>query len=882
MMANPESELAQNQRMRVEAEVAFTRWQAQQRISRALNSRDRKVPEYAPGDLVYYWRTQLQGKHAAGSPIQTGRSAGYAGPARVLALETRRDSDQKVRPSSVVWLVRNNRLLKASVEQLRFASQREELLHDFDRPAGMPWTMTELAAPLGKEEYEDISAEKPGPHDVVEHGAEPRWEPPAKRIRHRQPGVPAQQLREDGGAAGSAQAGPASEGRGRSRSPARSAPRGRQEANMGEQVACSFWSEETAAVSIEVKMPGTRHGWKDASRNLMGYLANAIKKKSIEVHERHMDLETRQRFHGAKMIEVKKFLGAKALEALPPELQPPPSQAMRMRWILSWKTDHAGQTGPKARAVVLGYMDPEYEHRISYAPTTTRHTRQLMLQLAACRGWHTWKGDVSAAFLQGRECPHDLYCIPTPELCKEMGIPAESVTRLRKACYGLVQAPYEWYETVRAYLLSIGFYQCAADPCCWVLEKEGVTHAVISGHVDDFMMIGSHSDPFWDQKRKEIQSHFKWGEFEVNDFTQCGVQIKRVEDGGFVLSQSRYMEGVKEIVLSPERRRQRKEATTPFEQSQLRGLLGAMSWHACQVGYRYSAYVSLYLSEVTRSTVDTILEVNTLLHKMKDAAKDPMLIRPLGTPEDIVLVAWTDAANQNRRDGGSTEGIFIGAAHKSIEDGCMCEVNPMFWSSSKIHRVCRSPGAAEARAAVDGEDVLYLLRYQWGELLGRRPNLRDPDSCVSLTRGILVTDSRNVYDRMQQPYISPTGEQKRIDLELLMLKESQRRTSLEIRWVNALAMLANSLTKRGEDHQFNRYFSCGCRWKLVDDPNMFSGRERTKRGLDGLDLKEASLSAELQNAHNLAIFINWPGGHASTQVNCVRMKSARQLLRPSA
>ena len=62
--------------------------------------------------------------------------------------------------------------------------------------------------------------------------------------------------------------------------------------------------------------------------------------------------------------------------------------------------------------------------------------------------------------------------------------------------------------------------------------------------------------------------------------------------------------------------------------------------------------------------------------------------------------------------------------------------------------------------------------------------------------------------------------------------------------MNAQAMLANSLTKRGEDQQFNRYVSCGFRWKLVDDPEMFSGRERTRRGLDGLGLDE---SAELQN-----------------------------------
>ena len=410
--------------------------------------------------------------------------------------------------------------------------------------------------------------------------------------------------------------------------------------------------------------------------------------------------------------------------------------------------------------------------------------------------------------------------------------------KLKKACYGLVQAPYEWYETVREALLHLGFRQCFADPCCWVLTEEGTPKAIISGHVDDFMMVESPEDEAWTKARKAIQEKFRWGEFELNSFTQCGTHVKRTEEG-FELQQERYLDKVQEVPVSQERRKNRKDPCTEKEQSQLRGILGAMSWHASQVGFRFSAYVSLFLSEIPQSTVETILEVNKLLHRMRDAAKEPVKIRDLGPPNETVIMAWTDAASQNRKDGGSTAGIFVGGAHKRILEGQMAEVNPLFWSSSRIHRVCRSPGSAEARAAVDGEDILYLLRYQWSELCGFVPNVRDPDECVGQTPGALVTDSRNVFDRMQQPYISPTGEQKRVDLELLMLKSSQRETSLQIRWVNSQAMLANSLTKRGEDQQCSRYLSLGQRWKIVEDPAMFSGRKRQQQVLDGLDLPEA-------------------------------------------
>ena len=47
--------------------------------------------------------------------------------------------------------------------------------------------------------------------------------------------------------------------------------------------------------------------------------------------------------------------------------------------------------------------------------------------------------------------------------------------------------------------------------------------------------------------------------------------------------------------------------------------------------------------------------------------------------------------------------------------------------------------------------------------------------------GVLVTDPRNVYDRVDKPYITPKGASKKIDLDMLALKESQTSTNLQVR-----------------------------------------------------------------------------------------------------
>ena len=367
---------------------------------------------------------------------------------------------------------------------------------------------------------------------------------------------------------------------------------------------------------------------------------------------------------------------------------------------------------------------------------------------------------------------------------------------------------------------------------------KGVVRAIISGHVDDFIFTGDPKDRLWMDTKQKIQETFRWGEFEENKFTQCGVQVERQGDGSFLLSQERYMSHTLPVPLSNDRKKNRKEPTTEWEKSSLRGALGAMSWHCKQVCFRYASYVSLLLSEVTCSTVETIVQVNNLLQKMKDASKEPMRIFPI--PEHrMEFYAWSDASNQNRPSGHSSKGIFIGASDQKLGEGGLSKISPMYWQSSKIDRVCRAPGASEAHASMDAEDVLFLIRFQWSEFLGNVPDQRRPDKHVGKVPGTLITDSRSVYDKLQRPYISPTGQSKKIDIELVALKNAQHETGLKIRWVNSEAMLANSLTKKGEDEQMNRFIACRQTWRIVEDQDMFSGKRLKREKIDLMKLHES-------------------------------------------
>ena len=176
---NSDGEFHRNlERMKL-AEQAFTEWVFDERMRRANNTRSYKQVVYSPGDMVYVWRVQTRG------PSASARSGGFTGPARVLALETRLDENGHYRPGSVVWLVRGSRLIKASPQQLRRASVREQCLEEINNPPDLPWTTTKLAEALGPRQYEDVTDEIPTEMEF-EEGLDEESRP-LKRLRSKRP-----------------------------------------------------------------------------------------------------------------------------------------------------------------------------------------------------------------------------------------------------------------------------------------------------------------------------------------------------------------------------------------------------------------------------------------------------------------------------------------------------------------------------------------------------------------------------------------------------------------------------------------------------------------------------------------------------------------------
>ena len=130
---------------------------------------------------------------------------------------------------------------------------------------------------------------------------------------------------------------------------------------------------------------------------------------------------------------------------------------------------------------------------------------------------------------------------------------------------------------------------------------------------------------------------------------------------------------------------------------------------------------------------------------------------------------------------GSSQGGHIVFLTDSDDNSC-----PLSWQSTKLKRVVKSTLAAETLALVDGADNAFLLSKLLGEIIYNEKNSRLPIECR--------TDNRSLF---QAAHTTNTLSDKRLRIEMSIVREMIERGELELVWVEAKHQLADVLTKKG-------------------------------------------------------------------------------------
>ena len=111
--------------------------------------------------------------------------------------------------------------------------------------------------------------------------------------------------------------------------------------------------------------------------------------------------------------------------------------------------------------------------------------------------------DVKTAFLHGA-IKEEVY-VEQP-LGFEVQDRDTHVCRLKKALYGLKEAPRAWYERIDSYLMKLGFTRSNADPNLYFTVVQGKPLILVL-YVDDLFLTGA--DPLIHQCKRELAVEFE-------------------------------------------------------------------------------------------------------------------------------------------------------------------------------------------------------------------------------------------------------------------------------------------------------------------------------------------------------------------------------------
>jgi hypothetical protein len=121
----------------------------------------------------------------------------------------------------------------------------------------------------------------------------------------------------------------------------------------------------------------------------------------------------------------------------------------------------------KARFCVRGDQQVEgVDYFESYAPVVSWTTVRLLLSLSIIFGLETRQVDYSNAFAQAK-LDEEIY-VQLPRGFQSPDPNAETVMKLNRSLYGLVQAPLKFFEHLKSHLEKRGFVSTEIDPCLFI------------------------------------------------------------------------------------------------------------------------------------------------------------------------------------------------------------------------------------------------------------------------------------------------------------------------------------------------------------------------------------------------------------------------------
>ncbi|RWR75576.1 Zinc finger, CCCH-type [Cinnamomum micranthum f. kanehirae] len=451
------------------------------------------------------------------------------------------------------------------------------------------------------------------------------------------------------------------------------------------------------------------------------------------------------------------------------------------KWVYKTKLRADGSLERlKARLVAKGFNQVEgIDFSETFSPVVKPATIRIVLTIALAHNWDIRQLDVKNAFLNGHL--HENVFMEQPPRFAHPVYP-HHVCHLKKALYGLRQAPRAWFDRFSIFLLSIGFFCSTADSSLFICHGHlGPIFLLL--YVDDIILTGNN--PFfvtWVLDRLHQ-------EFAMKDLGYIhyflGIQVQRFP-GGLFLNQTKYASELLEKALM--------HACKPIPTPMVQKLQPSTSANALFPDPQlYQSLVGglLYL---TFTRPDISYSVNYVCQFMHNPTTFhfQLVKRILRYVRGTITYGIHLLSNSSLKLYAFSDADWAGCplTRRSTTGYCTyLGSNCISWSSKRQPTVARSSTEAEYRAlastAAEITWLTYILR-DIGLYLFQPP--------------ILFCDNISALHMTVNPVFH--ARTKHIELDYHFVREKVALGSLVTRFVPSTSQVADILTKPLSRHQF--------------------------------------------------------------------------------
>ena len=258
------------------------------------------------------------------------------------------------------------------------------------------------------------------------------------------------------------------------------------------------------------------------SSGLVGRLLNDLELLLVSAEEppTFALVERDANWRWSMLEEMKAIEENKTWELIDP---PPGCCPIDLKWVYKMKRDKRGAIVKyKARLVAHGFVQREgIDFEEAFAPVAQMKSVRLLLAMAAAKDWRVHHLDVKSAFLNG-ELAETVFVKQAPGFAVKGA--EHKVLKLRKALYGLRQAPRVWNAKLEATLGELGFTHCATEHALYT-QRRGKEELGGGVYVDDLIVTGARAEDI-DGFKREMAARFKMSDLSALSY-YLGIEVRQ-------------------------------------------------------------------------------------------------------------------------------------------------------------------------------------------------------------------------------------------------------------------------------------------------------------------------------------------------------------------